>query len=223
MKYLKILALAAVAVGALMAFVGAGAASASKLCSTTVDPCPPGQAWTASKTLKFTLVGSVSLTTTEGESIDTCTGSTVEGPTRNEGSSSETVKGNISTLDWSGCTFTTTSVATGGLEIHKIPGTSNGTLVSITNNVTEAISKVTINTVFFGSCVYGITAGTSIGDLTEGIGQTATTGGNPAILHVNATAHKLSGSNLACPSTSKWVATYQLTSQVGTTLSVTAG
>jgi hypothetical protein len=216
MKYVKMLALAAVAVSAMMAFIGAGTASATKLCSTTADPCPAGQAWTAPKTLKFTLVGSASLTETGGEPIDTCTGSTVEGPTSNEGSSSETVSGTITTLDWTGCTFTTTTVATGGLEIHKIAGTSNGTL---TTPSTGEIPRVTINTVFFGSCVYGITAGTSIGDLTEGIGQSGTTAG-AAIFHANAIAHKLSGSNIVCPSTSRWVATYQLTSPTGTTLSV---
>jgi len=216
MKYLEVLGLTAVSAMVLAAILGAGTASASKLCSTTADPCPAGQAWTAPKVLKFTLLGSASETNTEGESIDTCTGSTVEGPTNNEGSSTATVTGSITSLLWENCSFPTTTIKKGTLEIHKIAGTSNGTLTA------EGITEVTINTIFFGSCVYGTTPGKSIGDLTEGIGQTATTGGNPAILHVNAVTHRLSGSNFACPETSKWVATYQLTSPLGTTLSVSA-
>lgn len=224
MRYVKMLALAAVAVGALMAFIGAGTASASKLCSTQVlagASCPAGQNWPSGTNLKFTLLGSAALTNTENEAIDTCTESTVEGPTGNAGSSTETVKGDITVLTWGTCKFPTTTISLGGLEIHNIAGTSNGTLTSAKNSKTGKISEVTINTVFFGSCVYGITAGTSIGDLTEGKGQSATTGGEPAIFHANATAHKLSGSNFACPETTKWVATYQLTEPTGTTLAVT--
>jgi hypothetical protein len=43
------------------------------------------------------------------------------------------------------------------------------------------------------------------------------------IFHANAVAHKQEGSNFACPETSVWSATYTLTSQEGTTLSVDAG
>jgi len=216
MKYLKVLGLATVSAMVLAAILGAGTASATKLCSTTVDPCPAGQHWPSGTELDFSLLGSSLETTTEGEAFSTCTKSTIKGKTTTTGSSTETVKGNITSLTWEGCSFTTTTNKLGSLEVHKIAGTSNGTLTVGT------ISEETINTVFFGSCVYGITPGASIGDLTEGIGQTATTGGNPAILHVNTVTHKLSGSNFACPETVKWTATYQLTSPLGTTLSVSA-
>jgi hypothetical protein len=221
MRYVKMLALAAVAVGAMMAFIGAGTASASKLCSTKVDPCPAGQSWPVNTEPLFTLLGSAALTDTAGNPIDTCTESSVKGKITNAGSSSETVTGHVSVLTFNKCTFTTTQVHLGALEIHNIAGTSNGTLTADTAG--GFIPEVTINTVFFGSCVYGITKGASIGDLTHGKGQVATEGGEPAIFHANATAHRLSGSNIACPETSKWVATYQLTSQIGTTLAVTAG
>lgn len=46
MRYLKILGLAAVAAAALMAFVGAGTASAeTTLCTETTTPCPAGKMW----------------------------------------------------------------------------------------------------------------------------------------------------------------------------------
>lgn len=216
MKYLKMLALAAVAAGALMAFVGAGTASASKLCSAQEDPCSAAQTWPAGTEIDFSLVekGSALLTTTEGETIETCSKSTVVGDITNAGSATETVTGKITKLLWEGCPFTTTTNSLGGLEIHNIAGTFNGTLTADTQG--GKIPEVTINTVFFGSCVYGITNGGSIGELTEGKGATA-------IFHANAVAHKLSGSNIACPGTAKWTATYQLTSPSTTTLAVTKG
>jgi hypothetical protein len=221
MKYLKALGLAAVLAMVLAAILGAGTASATKLCSTTADPCPePGESWPSGKVILFSLVpgGSAKLTNTAGETIDTCTGSQVEGSMNNAGggSATETVKGNITTLDWEKCEFTTTTISLGALEIHKIAGTSNGTLTSTKNSVTGKITEVTINTIFFGSCVYGVTAGVSVGDLTEGKGS-------GAIFHANAVIHKLSGSGIACPETAKWVATYQLTSPSETTLSISNG
>jgi hypothetical protein len=216
MKYAKMLALAAVAAGALMAFIGAGTASATVLCSTTVEPCPAGQKWAANTVIDFSIPSgsSASLVDTTGEELDTCSTSTVEGKLTNAGSSTETATGELSPkegslnntgLTWGSCTFPTKTIsATGKLEIHKIAGTSNGTLTS------DSTFEVTINTIFFGSCIYGVTAGTDLGDLTEG---------NPAVFHANAVAEKFSGSNLACPSTSRWTATYNLTSPA-TTLSV---
>jgi hypothetical protein len=214
------LALAAVAAGALMAFIGAGTASASKLCSTTVDPCPAGQHWPIGTPIDFSLKKetSANLTNTAGEAIDSCTGSTVTMTTTNTGSGTETVTAHITKLEWIGCTFPTTTVRKGCVEIHKIASTSNGTLTADkckkAEGIEEGITEVTINTVFFGTCVYGIEAGKSIGDLSEG---------NPAHFTAKAVAKKLSGSNIACPETSNWSATYVQTEPSNTTLSVTAG
>jgi len=93
-------------------------------------------------------------------------------------------------------------------EVHKIAGTSNGTVTS------EGTTEITINTIFFGRCIHGGTSGTSVGDITEG---------NPAVLHTNAVSEKFSGSNLACPATGKLTATLTLTSPSNTTLSVSSG
>lgn len=227
MRYVKMLALAAVAAGALMAFIGAGTASASKLCSTTVDPCPAGQHWPVGTPIDFSIPSgsSASLTDTAGEPIDTCTGSTVTMTTTNTGSTTETVTAHITKLEWSGCTFPTATTHKGCLEIHNITGTSNGTITSdacpgITGG--SGNSEVTINTVFFGSCIYGIESGKSIGDLTEGTFTTSPRHAT-AIFHASAVAKKLSGSNLACPETSKWSATYVMTEPENTTLAVTHG
>jgi len=198
MKYLKMLALAAVAAGALMAFLGAGTASASKLCSTTVDPCPAGQGWTANTPIDFSIPSgqSANLVDTTGEPLDNCSTSTVKGKITVAGSGTETTTGPVEELTWASCTFPTKTLTLGKLEVHRIAGTSNGTVTA------DGTFEVTINTVFFGSCIYGVTSGVSLGDITEG---------NPAIFHANAVAEKFSGSNLACPSTSRWTATYTLT------------
>jgi hypothetical protein len=129
----------------------------------------------------------------------------MKGKTTNAGSATETVTGPVEETTFGGCTFPTTVVERGKLEIHKINGTSNGTVTA------DGTFRWTINTIFFGSCIFGFTSGTSIGDITEG---------NPAILHINAVVEKFSGSNLACPETQRMTGTYILTSPVGTTLSV---
>jgi len=207
MKNLKLLALAAVAVGALTAFIGASTASATVLCSTTADPCPAGQKWPAGTILDFSLTAGTSLNQVEtgGETIKTCKGSTIKGEITNAGSSTTTVTGKITELTWKECTFPTSTVLKGGFEIHKITGTSNGTVTA------DGETTWTTNTIFFGSCVYGVPSGTSIGDITEG---------KPSVLHVNAVMRKTEGSNISCPETGIWTATYTLTEPSNTTLSV---
>lgn len=214
MKYAKMLALAAVAASALMAFIGAGTASASTLCSTTVKPgaCPEAQKWPKGTILDFSLSPETSAELRETGApdgntavIDTCKTSTVKGELTNAGSATETATGKITELTWGSCSFPTKTVLNGKLEIHQITGTSNGTVTA------DGITEVTINTILFGSCIYTVESGKSIGDLTEG---------NPAIFHANAVAHKTAGAASACPTTSEWTATYTLTSPAGTTLSV---
>jgi len=207
MRYLKMFGLAAIAAGALMAFIGAGSASATVLCSTTADPCPAGQKWPVNTTLDWSLVpGTTAVQTdTEGETLDTCTGSTIKWVITNAGSATETVTGTDEETTFSGCTFPTKTLKLGKFEIHKIAGTSNGTVT------VDEITETTTNNIFFGSCIYGATKGTSIGDITEG---------KPPVLHINAVTHKLSGSAIVCPETDKWTATYTLTSPANTTLSV---
>jgi hypothetical protein len=208
MKYLKMLGLAAVAAAALMAFVGAGTASASVLCSTTTTPCT--SPWKTGTVMDFSLVGTAKLTTTEGTVLDTCTGGTVKGNLE-QGTSTATAKGNVTAanLTWSGCTSTTDTLTGGTLEIHNIAGTSNGT-------VTAKEFRVTVDS-FLGSCVMTVGTGVDLGTLTEG---KAGTGSSPDVtLHVNAVVKRESG---LCGETALWNATYVLTEPKETTLSVSA-
>jgi hypothetical protein len=216
MKYLKMLTLAAVAASALMAFIGAGTASATVLCSTTTGdlPCPTAQK-IGNIPLLFSLEGSALLKETgaEGKVLDTCKGSEVGGEITNTGSATSTVSGKNTKLTWTSCTFPTATTELGKLEIHRIAGTSNGTLTAGEGGASPP--KVTINTILFGSCIYAVEAGKSIGDLTEGKTGSAT----PPIFHANAVA-KRQGVNPACPETSVWTATYVMTEPKETTVSV---
>jgi len=193
MKYVKILGLAALAAMAVMAFVGAGTASATELYSgaTTLK---------AGTEIQATLSGTALLQTTDGIELDTCTGGEVKGKTTNTGSSTETVKGNIEALTWTNCTEPTSTIAKGGLEIHWTSGL-NGTVTSIANPVTGEVSEVTVNTTIFGSCIFTIATGSIIGTLT---GSTTTN----ATFDINAIATRKSG---LCPNSAKWNGTYKVT------------
>jgi hypothetical protein len=204
MRYLKMLGLVAVAIAALMAILGAASASATVLCSTTADPCPAGQKWPAGTTLDLSVPagGSILQTDTAGNTLGTCAESTVKWKIINPGSATETVTGVDEETTWGKCTVAVNTIKLANTEIHKIAGTSNGTVTA------DGVTEITINTALFGSCVYAVANGASLGDITEG---------NPAIFHLNAVTKRLSG---FCPETDKWTGTYVVTSPANTTLSV---
>jgi hypothetical protein len=210
MKHLRTLVFAVVATGALLAFVGASSASATVLCSTTVESCPAGQKWPAGTILDFSLATgtSANLQETGGETLDTCKSSTVKGELTNAGSATANATGKITELTWGTCSFPTVTTLKGKLEIQRIVGTSNGTLIA------DEQTRVTSNTIFFGSCNYAFESGKSIGDITEG---------KPAVLHVNAVMHTTSGSELVCQTTAVMSATYTMTEPANTTVSIATG
>jgi hypothetical protein len=199
MKHLKMLGLAAIAATALMAFLGAGIASAE-----TTELFSGATTQGANTVIKSSLSSgtSATLSDTSGELADTCKGSTVEGKTSN--ATGSPVSGSISSLTWSTCTFTTNTITNGSLSITKKSGTNDGT-------VTGNGSVVTV--VVFGlfDCLYGTGAGTHLGTL-DGV-----TSGN-ATLAINATVLEQGSHKFGCPETTKWVANYTVTSP--TTLNV---
>ena len=202
MKHLKMFSIAAVAAMALMGFVGASTASATALYKGATK-------MVKGETLDFSLAEkeTAKLTNTAGtETLDECTGSTVKGSITNAGGAGVAVQGSISELLWTGCTVTTTTDEKGGLEVTQIldkegKPTTEGTVKA------NAEIGVTINTVFFGICKYGVKSGTHLGVI-----KTASSGA--AFFTANAVAVKLSGSNFACPETTKWTAKYQSTEPV---------
>ena len=201
MKYVKMLGLAAVAAMALMAFIGASSASATVLCSEsgkTTNCASSGKDYAAATTISASLDSGTSavLKTTGGLIENTCTTSTVEGPTANTGGATETVRGTVEAakLTFSNCSNTTDVTEGGELEIHWISGTDNGTLTAKNFAVTQILAGIT--------CTYTAGTGTDLGTVT---------GGSPATLDVNAVVNKSAG-GFACPSTAVWVANYTVTS-----------
>jgi hypothetical protein len=201
MRYLKMLGLAAVAAMALTAFLGAGSASATVLCTTT----PPagtacGTGWHVDTVVASVSTGnSLVVRTTSGSVEYTCTVASLTAEKTATGSATTTPVGTVSkaNLTWgpvgSGCTTTVDTVAGGTLEVHWTPGTDDGTVTATGFEWTTLIAGVT--------CTMGLEGTKSIGELT---------GGSPAILHINVVVVKKAGSFL-CPSTQVLEGTYTIT------------
>jgi len=195
MKNLKLLGLAAVAAMALMAFV-ASSASATALYSGSTMLGPKS-------IIDFSIAsgGKVKLSETGGEPIDECSSSTAKGELTNTGSSTETVKAKIVELTWGSCTFPTTTISRPEWEFHYEFFSTKATVTSTSGSE----GSMTVNTIFFGSCIYGETGPYHAGTLT-------TFSSGHAILHINSFTRKLPGSNGICPETSIFTFTYTGTS-----------
>jgi hypothetical protein len=149
MKHLKILGLAAVAAMAVMAFLGASSASATVLCKIFKQPCPKAEVFPAKTKIKATLRAKTSLEIKDvHETLDTCTGSTIEGLTGNAGGGKGVaVEGTNETETFTGCTHTVTVLEKGKFEVRYIGPTTDGTWVFSNDNVTVEDLGVT--------CSYG--------------------------------------------------------------------
>ncbi len=212
MKYLKVLGLLAIAVISLTALPADATATGSVLCTVQESPCPEANRWAAGTTLDFTLKSGTKAKLVEtgkeeggeGKTIDECGTSTAKGKLE----SAETVTGSLESLTWASCTLPTKTLLAGKLEVEHIAGTHNGTVKA------DTTTEVTVNTILFGTCVYGPTAGVDLGELKEG---------KPATFVANAVVEKLTGSSVTCPKTAKWTAEYTLTEPGEKTLSVETG
>jgi hypothetical protein len=187
MKYRKMSGLAAATALGLLAFVGPGTASATTLftdeAKTIVYPTGttlhlthgPGTSWR---------------NTSNGNTVGTCTESTIHGTTSNETGTWIVVP--ISSWIFGGCSQTTHTVSKGSLEIMWTSGTSG-----------EVIGKGTsVTTSMFGtSCTYGTGTGTKLGSII---------GGSEPVLTVNSAVSKIAGGFL-CPGTVDWEGTFYLT------------
>jgi hypothetical protein len=212
MKYLKMFGLAAAAATALMAFVGAGSASATVLCTTkptSVGTCPTG--WTYEGTIHATLKAGTSFITkdTSGFITQSCPASTLHIPvvSRGTGSPTETPNGTFaaSELTWSSeCTNATNTTAGGTLEIHASDDEGNGTITAKNDAVTISIAGNT--------CTFGAGTGITLGKYDA----------ETSILTVNTTVNKTAGSFL-CPSTVIWKAEYVFTTPAHLYAATTAG
>jgi hypothetical protein len=202
-----VLGLAVMAVLACMAFVGASSASATKFCKNNTSTVTCSEPYASETQVHSVLTGTASFEMTTGEVLASCTASTLQLRVENAGGAEATVSGPISSLTWGftgeGCGQVTETLRPGRLEFHQIANT---------NNATATASKTQITSHMLGvSCIYEAGTALDIGVLT---------GGNPAILDVNAVLTKTE-SGFLCPEDMRWTASYEVTSP--TPLYVTAG
>jgi hypothetical protein len=195
MKYLKMLGLAALASGALMAFAGAGTASATEL------TCSAGVMCTAPTTIHAVTEGHAVLDSIIGN-IE-CNG-TVSG-TASTGSSTTTPSGS-GTVTFSNCTegAIVNVLANGTLEVHTDP--ANGTTANGNGVVTSNGTQVTVEFKNF-HCIFE-TQNTEIGTLTGSVNR----GGSTATLDISARIPRVGGrSGIFCGSTAPWTGSYEVT------------
>lgn len=164
MKYLKMLGLAAVAAAALMAFAGAGSASATVLCHGEESPCTT--AWTKGTEIEFQITSGTTARwfTTQGITINECSSGSLRGTITNAGSSTETVKISVGSgsggFNWSSCTTGQETVEGGEIEIHSITGSTNG-------KATIKGFSFRTDTVQYGTCYYTAGSGVELGTITS--------------------------------------------------------
>jgi hypothetical protein len=190
MKHLKMLGLAAIAALGLMAFVGAGTASATTLSTDSAGTTIYGVGTVIHTTLKSGT--SALLETTGGAEIAKCTESTTKGEI--EIATGTWVGGALNTLNWGGCSQETVTINKGSIEIMQIGTKDEGEVRGKGSNVTLGVFGV--------SCTYGTGEGTTLGNLK---------GGTSAELVINAVLARSAGNTLLCPASGRWTATYIVT------------
>lgn len=172
-----------------MTFASTGSASATTLVTLSSGG---GGIYSAGTTIHATLKKGTSaqLKDTSGNTITTCTSSTIEMLTGNE--TGTWVSGPVLDLRWEGCSQLTRTISQGRLEIMVTSGV-NGEVVGNFNSVTVGIFGV--------SCTYGTGGGTKLGTLA---------GGEEPTLTIGAVLGRVEGGFL-CPSTVSWNAEYIIT------------
>jgi hypothetical protein len=167
--------------------------SGGVLCTTEGTPTcttsyPPG----ATVDLSLKSGTSMALKNTEGSIGDTCTGGTFSGSVG--ASAGNAVSIELTQSSWSSCSNTASTVAVGSLEIQRVEGTHNGTVIGKGTEWKFTISGV--------ECTYGLGTGTDLGTLT---------GGTAPVLKISSIVNKKGGGFL-CPEESVLEAEFVVTS-----------
>jgi len=209
MKYLKMFGLAAVAAAALMAFAGAGSASATVLCHGAESPC--STPWTKGTEVEFQITSGTTARwfTTQNITINECSSGSLRGTITKAGSSSETVVISVGSgsggFNWSSCTTNQETVEGGEIEIHSISESTNGTLTM------KGFSFRT-NTVQYGICYYTAGSGVDLGTITS-------SKAGEAVIDIEVVLTKKEGAG-TCPLDITWWEKWVQTAPSGTALFV---
>lgn len=195
MKNMKILGLGLLAALAAMAFLGAGTASATKLCSVNTSPCPAGNTYGKGTAIKAQLVAGTTSTMASGFVNISCTESTISGKTTSEGGAGA-VTGTISSVTWKGCTSGLGACTASALNTPwsaEVTGSGgNGTM-----SISGAGGKFTCGGV---TCEYAASKA-----------SVSVSGGNPATIKASNISFSKTGGGFLCSSTASWSGTYEAT------------
>lgn len=195
MRNMKILGLCLLAAMAAMAFMGAGTASATKLCSVNTSPCPAGNTYGKGTAIKAQLVAGTNSTMASGFVNISCSESTISGKTTNEGGAGA-VTGTISSVTWKGCTSGLGACTASALNTPwsaEVTGSGgNGTM-----SISGAGGKFTCGGT---TCEYSASKA-----------SVSVSGGNPATIKASSISFSKIGGGFLCSSTASWSGTYEAT------------
>jgi hypothetical protein len=198
MRYLKMLGLCLAAALALSALLGAGTASATKLCSVNTAPCPAGNTYGKGTAIKAQLVPGTTSVVSSGFVTVVCTESTMTGKTTSDGGGTGVpVTGSISSVTWKGCKTTSGSACTASALNTPWGASLSGSGGSGTMTVTGAAGKFTCSV----TCEYEAKSA-----------SVSVSGGNPATIKANSVGFSRIGGSFLCSSSASWSAEYEVTS-----------
>lgn len=210
MKHVKMLALTAIAAGALIALGGAGSAAATTLCGAAPNGsgvCDPGQVKEAGTVVEAKLEATAE-TIFRGWTETKCAKSSLKATTVNKGGATFRVKSNVEALTFEECKCDNSATVNADVtvlskgEFEFSAKADNGTGVWYGQN-----QVVTINCKSLGQqCKYGTPA--------TGLTLGSVTGGGPARLLTNVKLNFVSGDGMViqCGSTATWeTAGYEVT------------
>jgi hypothetical protein len=195
MKSMKILGLCVLGALAAMAVMGAGTASATKLCSVNTSPCPAGSAYLKGTAIKAQLVAGTKSTMSSGFVNISCTESTISGKTTSDGGAG-VVTGSISSVTWKNCTSGLGACTASALNTPwsaEVSGSGgNGTM-----SISGAGGKFTCGGT---TCEYSASKA-----------SVSVSGGNPATIKASSISFTKTGGGFLCSSTASWSGTYEAT------------
>lgn len=198
MRNMKMLGLSLLAAMAAMAAIGAGTASATKLCAVNSAPCPAGDTYGKGTSIKAQLVAGTTSTMASGFVTINCTDSSISGKTTSAGGGTGVaVTGEISSVSWKNCTSNLGSCTASSLFTPwkaEVTGSGgNGTM-----SVSNAGGKFTCGGV---TCEYKASKA-----------SVSVSGGSPATIKASNVSFSKVGGSFLCSSTASWSGEYEATS-----------
>ncbi|HEV2791888.1 MAG TPA: hypothetical protein VGV69_11370 [Solirubrobacterales bacterium] len=195
MKHLKILGLCLLGALAAMAVMGAGTASATKLCSVNTSPCPAGNTYLKGTAIKAQLVSGGKSVMSSGFVTITCTESTMSGKTTSDGGAGS-VTGSISSVTWKNCTSGLGACTASALNTPW-PAEVSGSGGNGSMSITKAGGKFTCGGT---TCEYEASKA-----------SVSVSGGNPARIKAGNVSFSKIGGGFLCSSTASWSSEYEAT------------